>query len=319
MSTNSELRELQRLFDGLKRTGYRQYKTHLRYVHELLERSARFRAIFDLLGANTSEFDVDAWVEGRVFSARDTCHEWPASETQRLRVLRRILERAATEEGIQPTGLGHKFEFGRDLNEQAQAVTRHVVVPLLEYLNTRLGTESEILHHLERMRRQIEWFEQERLYEQFIAAPSKGEDGYDRRVREFLFAEGIDFPFSQPSGPSGRADVIGRLETNDPLVCEIKLYDGGRYGVPYVQQGLGQAIRYAHDYGKASAHLVVFNLSEERLQLPSDEPADTLPPRLLVEGVTVFMVVVQAKPIPSASKDRRELREISRERLVPGT
>ncbi|MGA3122621.1 MAG: hypothetical protein ABSF69_17790 [Polyangiaceae bacterium] len=310
---------MKRLLDGVSRAGHQQYKTHLRYVHDLLEKSPRFRAVFGLLVANTADFDVDGWVQNRVFSAKQTCHEWPASEGQRLRVLHRIAVVSATLENVNPVDVGRLLGYSSNLDHQVQAFTRHVLVPLVEYLQTCLGTESEILHHLERMRRQVEWFEQERLYEQFSVDPSKGEGLYDRRVREFLFSEGIDFPFSQPSGPSGKPDVVGRLDTKDPLVCEIKLYDARRYGVPYLQQGVGQAIRYAHDYGKASAHLVIFNLSDERLQLPSDEPADASPPRLLVEGVTVFMVVVQAKPLPSASRDRhRELREIPRGQLIAG-
>jgi len=51
--------------------------------------------------------------------------------------------------------------------------------------------------------------------------------------------------------------------------------------------------------------------------LPSDGAPEQQPPRLVVDGVTVFLVVVQAKPIPSASKDRgREVRELRREQLV---
>jgi hypothetical protein len=64
----------------------------------------------------------------------------------------------------------------------------------------------------------------------------------------------------------------------------------------------------------------VFNVSDERIQLPSDEPTSVTPPRLQVEGVTLFMVVVQAKPLPSASKDRnRQVREIQRDQLAPPT
>ena len=113
---------------------------------------------------------------------------------------------------------------------------------------------------------------------------------------------------------------MGGLDGEDPLVCEIKLYDADSYGVRYVRQGVVQALRYARDYGKAVAHLVIFNVSDERLQLPSDEPTTVTLPRLQVEGVTLFMVLVQAKPLPSASKDgTRPVREIQRDQLVPPT
>ena len=314
----TELRELKRLFDDLRQAGYRQYKVQLRYVYELLAETPRFRSIFDLLKAETSDFNAEQWMLEKVVAARQTCHEWPQSETQKLRLLLHIMEVCATQNRFEPAALGGQFTFANDLNEHAQAVTTHVVYPLVNYLQTRLATESETLHHLERMRRQIEWFEQEKLYGEFSANTATGEVLYDGRVREFLFAEGIDYPFSQPSSPAGKADVVAGLDGDDPLVCEIKLYDGDRYGPPYLRQGVGQAVRYAHDYGKSSAYLVVFNLSDERLQLSSDEPIDMGHPRLQVEGVTVFFIVVQAKPLPSASKDRhRPVRNVSREQLVP--
>jgi hypothetical protein len=314
----NELRELKRLFDALREAGFKQYKVQLSYVHDLLRRTPRFRSIFELLKTKTSEFDVDAWMKNEVFGARRACHEWPPTEPEKLRVLLRIMEVCATEDACDPTNVGRILSYGENLDESAQAFTTHVVFPLVDYLQARLGTESEVLHHFERMRRQIEWFEQPKLYAEFDANPSKGEAIYDRRVREFLFADGIDYPYSQPASPAGKADVVAGLDSDDPLVCEIKLYDGGGYRVPYLKQGVGQAIRYAHDYGKSSAYLVVFNLSDDRLQLPSDEPVDRTPPRLQVEGVTVFIVVVQAKPLPSASTDRhRQVRTVERDQLVP--
>ena len=45
----SELRELKRLFDALQQAGQRQYKVQLRYFHELLRGTPRFRAVFELL------------------------------------------------------------------------------------------------------------------------------------------------------------------------------------------------------------------------------------------------------------------------------
>ena len=314
----SELRELKRLFDALRQAGNPQYKVQLRYVYDLFEKTPRFHAIFDLLKAATSDFDTDDWINKRVFGAKQTCHEWPPSETQKLRVLLRLMEWCATEENCDPTAVGRNLVYGRNLDEWVQAVTTQIVFPLVDFLQTRLATDSEVLHHLERMRRQVEWFEREKLFRQYEADTPRGEALYDTRVREFLFAEGIDFPFSQPASPAGKADVVAGLEGDDPLVCEIKLYDGKNYGPAYLRRGVGQAIRYAHDYGKSSAHLVVFNLSDDRLQLPSDEPTGVNPPRLQIEGVTVFLIAVQAKPLASASKDRhRQVRQVERDQLVP--
>jgi hypothetical protein len=318
VSARSDARELQRLLDDLRNAGYRQYRAQLLYVYEALNRTPRFRAVFDLLAAETSNFAVDDWVNTRVFAANPTCHEWPASNKHKLRALHRILEWAATEDKIQPAAVGRIFELSNNLDEHARSFSRHVVSPLMAYLEASLNNGSDTLYRLERVRRQTEWFEQEKLYEAFLSDSAKGEALYDRRVREFLFADGIDYPFSQPASPSGKADVVSGLESDDPLVCEIKLFDGDRYGAPYLAQGVVQARRYARDYGKAAAHLVIFNLSDDHLHLPSDEPG-AMPPRLQIDGVTIFMSVVQAKPVLSASKDRRPVREITRDQLVPST
>lgn len=311
------MRELKRLFDELQRSGHRQYKTHLGYLYQLLRSTPRFWSVFELLQASVAGFDADEWIGSKVFVSKATCHEWPATETQHLCVLLRLLERCATDERLDPTSVGRTFIYGQNMDGWAQAVTAQVVVPLVTYLQNSLGTDSEILHQLERMRRQVEWFEQQALYDRYVADTAHGEDLYDRRVREFLFAQGIDYPFSQPASVSGKVDVIAGLETEDPLVCEIKLYDGEQYGASYMRKGVAQAFRYAKDYAKRTAHLVIFNVSNYRLELPSDGASEQRPPRLIVDGVAVFLVAVQAKPLPPASKDRgREVRELRREQLV---
>lgn len=72
-----------------------------------------------------------------------------------------------------------------------------------------------------------------------------------------------------------------------------------------IAAGIQQAIRYARDYGKTVAYLVIFNLSADHLALPSDDPERRGPPCLRVGGVTVYMVVVQALPVGSASRQGR--------------
>ena len=57
------------------------------------------------------------------------------------------------------------------------------------------------LYALERYVRQIEWFDQKRLHEQFMANSRQGEEVYDRHLREFLFREGFNMPYSQLRSP----------------------------------------------------------------------------------------------------------------------
>ena len=176
----------------------------------------------------------------------------------------------------------------------------------INFLEYRIGTESDILYLLDKVKRRIEFFDKDRLYEDYLANKGHREDVYDQYVRRYLFDQGVDYPFSQPRSASGAADIVSGLETDDPFVSEIKLYDGDSYGVAYLAKGFNQAVQYAQDYGKTSAYFLVMNLSDHNLHMPSDEDAQMWPPRLHAAGVTVYMVVIRTKPLPSASKHGKQ-------------
>jgi hypothetical protein len=85
----------------------------------------------------------------------------------------------------------------------------------------------------------------------------------------------------------------------------------------YFAKGFNQAVQYAQDYGKTSAYFLVMNLSDHNLHMPTDEDGQIWPPRLHTAGVTVYMIVVRAKPLPSASHRRNQTtKRISREYLI---
>lgn len=184
----------------------------------------------------------------------------------------------------------------------ARDFTEQVVRPLFDYLEEQIGDSSSVLYTLERYVRQIEWFDQERLHEQFMANTRQGEEVYDRHLREFLFREGFNMPYSQLRSPSGRSDVLSGLEGDDPLVCELKVYDGDNRDIAHLASGVTQALQYASDHGKSAAHLVIINLTTRPLQLPSDGPENAKPPYLDLPGVRVYVIQVRGLPRESASK-----------------
>jgi len=216
------------------------------------------------------------------------------------------------------------FQFGHQLHPSdntgdggMRIATERVVEPLIEYLQERIGETSDVLYLLERYVRRVEWFEQDRLWAAYDADTAHGEATYDKDLRRFLFEQGIDFPFSQPKSASGETDVVANLDEDDPLVCEMKLYDGEKYSKAYVAKGVHQAVSYARDYGKTSAYLVIVNLSKRHLKLPSDGEANEWPPRIDVGGVTVFLVQVRALPQPSASnRGKAEVVSVSKDDLL---
>jgi hypothetical protein len=289
------------------------FRHEVTYLRDFVQRSPALKAITDRIAADLPEVEADEWITTK-FSFHE--YSWPDAESGRAKVAWRLINRWV--EGENPMNQSDAFSYQTNFNAILRDMTEKVIEPFVEYLQEQLGSASEVLYMLERFTRRLEAFDQDELYAKYELDTKRGEALYDRYLRRFLFDQGIDYPFSQPKSASGEADVVSGLESDDPLVCEVKLYDPDKsYGVPYVAKGFQQAVSYAHDYGKNVAYLVIFNLADHGLQLPTDEETKPWPPRLHVEGVTVYMVVVHAKPRPSASKrGKSSPRVVRRDELV---
>jgi hypothetical protein len=282
------------------------------YFRTFLLGSPVLKAIIENIATSQPELDPDQWVKEHPSRGN---YDWPTSESGRAKVVWHLMSRIA--DGEDPFQIAFQFSMEKKFSAMLRDFTEHAVEPFVEYLEERIGSESELLYILERFTRRLELFDQDELYRAYERDTKRGEAGYDHYFRRFLFDQGIDYPFSQPQSASGRADVVSGIESDDPLVSEVKLYDGDQYGVPYMAKGFQQALSYAHDYSKTVAHLIVINLSEHGLQFPSDEPPGIWPPRLHVEGVTVYIVTARAKPLPSASnRGTSSPKIVTREQLV---
>lgn len=283
------------------------------YLVQFIKATPALNSIVSRLERTLPDLDPAEWVATN-FSMHQA--DWPDSEVGRAKVAWHLVQRF-TESAEDGPMFGHDLDPSTtNLDNGARTASQQVVAPLVEYLLEQLGEAAELLYLLERYVRRVEWFRQKPLWAEYQANTSRGEDVYDRDLREFLFDQGIDYPFSQPRSASGQADVVANLETDEPLVCELKLFDAGNYGKRYLAQGVQQAVAYARDYGKSEAYLVIVNLSEKHLSLPNDEPSEW-PPRIDVAGITVFLVSVRGRPQESASKrGTAEVVEVSKDDLV---
>jgi hypothetical protein len=113
-----------------------------------------------------------------------------------------------------------------NFNEMWREFAERILRPLFDYLDERIGAESSVLYVLERYVRRVEWFDREDLYRRAMVDAQKVEEVYDADLRRFLFSEGINMPFSQAKSASGLSDVLSELDTDDPLACEVKVFDG---------------------------------------------------------------------------------------------
>ncbi len=129
--------------------------------------------------------------------------------------------------------------------------TEVFVSPVIDYLLDRVDTGDNVLYLLGKYKRRMEWFRRDELLSAMRGNPSVSEEIANRDLREYLFDQGIEYPFSEPSSPSGEADIVANLGQVDPLVLEIKLFDlARRYDHRYIRKGFRQIYDYANDYGE---------------------------------------------------------------------
>jgi hypothetical protein len=190
--------------------------------------------------------------------------------------------------------------------ESLEKFTSIFVYPVFDHLVHQIEDSTGMLYTLLRYKRWAEWFEADKLREIYKAF---GEAGLDRNLRRFLFESGVDYPYSEPHSPGGRADIVAELHTDDPLVLEIKVWDSDkRYREDRVRDGLRQVIDYADKYGKDRGYVAVFNLDREPLAFVSDPGTQDWPSRLEHGGKTYYFIPIeiaeQAEPVSQRARGK---------------
>jgi hypothetical protein len=178
-----------------------------------------------------------------------------------------------------------------------------VLQPLCSYIDERIDDGDLLLYMLCRYQRECAWFENNALVTLAQQAESRKLEGtLDAHLRGWLFREGIDYPFSTPQSPSGKADIVVWQE-EEPLAIEVKVFDGASRNCGHVKQGLWQAHRYAADYTKPFGYLVVFNTSGELLRFDGNASVNG-PPCIAVGDRSVFVITVNASGAVPASTEK---------------
>lgn len=308
--------KLRERYRRLFKTSHDGYATECRYLRDFILRVPTLKAIVESLQEFDRSLDAHQWIADK-FDFRG--YEWPDSEEGRAKVVWQFLNELAAGDH-EPFQVARVFATSSDANIPASLrdMSELAFEPFIEYLEERIGTASQVLYLLERLKQRVETFDAGELFVKYTGDTAHGEAIYDHYIRKFLFDQGVDYIISQPRSASGEADIVAQLNSEDALVEESKLYNGKNYGIPYVRKGFNQAVQYAHDYNKTTAHLIVINLSSDNLQLPSDEDTTIWPPRLQSSGVTVYIVVIRAADLESASsRGSQRTIKVERDDLIP--
>ena len=294
----------------LFRSGYTTYHAELRYFLHFLHDNHYTRAMLAEIDANTS-VDFEQWVKDE--------DEWgerqfPDIEVGRAKVCYGILKQCASDQRVNSAfGWGREFGSGTKADEMLNNLNESVVEPLINFLHDRIDDGGNVLYLIERFKLKAEWFRRKHLHGLYTGDTRAGERNLDQELRAGLFDGGIDYPFSEPSSPSGRADIVALLESDDPLVLEVKVFDPEHdKGKRNIRQGFHQVLRYAQDYNQSVGYLAIFNCSDRQLAIaPEDTSEIEFPPRITYDGKTFFVIVIDIHPgVPSASRERPADRQV---------
>src|SRR5262249_53395206 len=143
----------------LYKTDFDVFSRQVSYFRSFVLESGALRSIVQALEAAEPELDPDAWVE-KHFTYQT--YDWPPTETGQMKVIWRLINRWA--DGEDSRMLSRAFSTETKFNAALRDMTERTIEPFVEYLQERLGTESEVLHILERFVRRLEEFDVEELY-----------------------------------------------------------------------------------------------------------------------------------------------------------
>lgn len=196
------------------------------------------------------------------------------------------------------------FRRSRGFRETLESIIEEYITPIFYYLHDKLDESNSVIYLLEKYKRRIEWFTKDILVKKYAHVDNRNyEKIFEDDLRLFLFDQGIDYPFSTPASASGRADIVGNIDTNDPLVLEIKIVDKEKgYGKNRIISGFTQIVKYANDYNKNIGYLVVFNLDKTEIKFDFKDLSRDFPTKLHFNHQTFFFIVINLYSQTSASK-----------------
>jgi hypothetical protein len=224
---------LQERYRRLYKARWQAYHNEAGYLVEFIRSTPALEFILGNVERCLPDLDPQKWTAEHFGWEK---FELPPTEEGRAKVAWHLLRQwSATPQAA--LDFGKDIDHSADYHQSVRVATEQIVEPLIEYLQEHLGEATDVIYLLERYVRRLEWFEKQPLWVAYESDRSHGEVVYDTDLRRFLFEQGIDFPFSQPRSASGEADVVAELSSDDPLVCEVKLFDGDSCGKAYVGKG----------------------------------------------------------------------------------
>lgn len=209
------------------------------------------------------------------------------------------------------------FQRG-SFQENKDRIIENYISPIIYFLHDKLNKSNSIIYLLEKYKFRTEWFTRKLLASEYLNATKNYEQIFEDDLRLFLFDQGIDYPFSTPLSASGRSDIVGEIDTNDPLIVEIKIFDRNKgYGKDRIKDGFSQISKYANDYNKDVGYLVIYNMDKAELNFKFTESNNIFPPSIIYNHKVFYFIVIKTLLLETASKSGTiESIEINESELV---
>lgn len=193
--------------------------------------------------------------------------------------------------------------FSGGFREAMETIIDDYLTPIVNFLHDQLDKSNSILYLLEKYKKRVEWFTKQNLLTLYKSAEKSYEQILEDDLRLFLFDQGIDYPFSTPKSTSGRADIVGNLETDDPIVIEVKIFDKTKgYDKKRIYGGFTQIVKYANDYVKSVGFLVIYNFDDIEINFKLSNDGKNWPPSIIFNQKTFYFILVNCFEGLSASK-----------------
>lgn len=211
-------------------------------------------------------------------------------------------------------GYNYTDRRGSIFNEGLESFKSLFVEPLYEYIDEQLDEQRAILNLLRRYKHKCEWFPNAHLKE--LADKDKEKD-LSYHLYEFLYDQGLEFSI-EPSLASGSTDLISSQNSEDPLIADVKVFDGDDRGKSYIVEGFNQIYTYTLNYNEPFGYLIIFKTCEKDIKFSlANETYST--PYVIHNNKTIFIITIDVCNYDGKTASKRgrlKASEIKEEDLI---
>lgn len=285
-------------FERIESTNPSAFDTRLKGALDFIESSSVLKSILEVASVNQDlKFSEVESIVDSLEDRDDTDFYFESAEEHAIKSYY-CLKYLSRKGAVRTDSLFADYE-----DDKITVALRSFVQPLFDYLLDSIDDLNTTLYLLSRYKMRVDYFTKEELAAKYKDDSSRAEQVLEDDLRQFLFDQGIDYPFSQPAAASGRPDIVAMIDTNDPLVLEVKVVDKGKgYGKSKIVGGFSQIENYTNQYNKLNGYLAIFNFDPVEIVFDFPDQIKGLPPHLRLNNRTYFFIVVNMNQDRTASQ-----------------